>query len=160
MVRFARGCAGEHIDIQVWLQREDGHQLLVVNGHTTAGAKSLPSGSDRVKLFKRTCLYVILDDALASTQGRATTTGRATSFVMGGDWNLTTKDMVEALNNYEAKQNLENDVLSLCGDSLHLLTGHRTKAYEGVTMRGPDNAHEVLVAKVLWPGLNLKDVGW
>ena len=55
---------------------------------------------------------------------------------------------------------MANDVVSLCGDTLHLITGQRTIPSEGVTMRGPDNAHEVQVVTVLWPGQNLKDVGW
>ena len=112
--------------------------FLVYNCHTNSSKGALPRLNSHS--FKRECMFVTLSDALASSQGDKK------NWIMTGDWNLTERDMKEALKDYQSPY--VTPVAMDGGGSLHCVSNVLVDGISGLQMKGMDNQHVMVGAEI------------
>ena len=110
--------------------------IVVFNGHTNSFNKTLPNKNKDA--FKKECMYVHLEDALASSQGNNV------AWFMTGDWNMTWHDIKASLQEYEGAVASSVVLMGDKKDSKHAVTNLPGRLTAGYDVRGMDNGHLVL----------------
>merc|ERR1712194_382473 len=80
------------------------------------------------------------------------------ALTVGGDFNMTLAETQSALGSMNSVIR-DCDTVAVLGEgSLFLVSAHPIfQAPLGTTLKGQDNAHDILVAQVEWPGWSLQD---
>ena len=90
--------------------------------------------------FKRECMFVTLQDALASSQGHKK------NWIMTGDMNLAKQDMEDALKMLQSPY--VTPVAMDGGGSLHCVSNLLLDGISGLQMKGMDNQHVMVGAEI------------
>ena len=139
---------------------------VVINSHTLANTKSFPAKRDARIRFKQEIMRTQVDyglkkvDALAKSQGSfGLEKYHHFALTVAGDWNMTLAQAQEALTNLEA-QGPGADFINAVGvGSLFVVAIHPLWMRTDVQhMRGADNTHEVVLAKMTFPGPTKQDL--